>query len=38
MKKKTSYIKDVLDAQDTYLEKYNLILKIIPSDVIPDNN
>lgn len=33
IEEKTSYIKDVLDAQDTYLEKYNLILKIIPSDV-----
>lgn len=30
---KTSYIKDVLDAQDAYLAKYSLLLKIIPSDV-----
>ena len=33
IEQKTSYIKNVLDAQDQYIEKYTLLLNSIPADV-----
>lgn len=33
IEKKTSYIKDVLDSQDVYIQKYTVLLNSIPSDV-----